>query len=142
MRAVLTLRPGHAPFSDDELSHAMGWAMKTGQMVEIGPEGIALVPPEPAMPPLVPTYKGFVYVIRLRGFDLVKIGYSTDPARRRIELEYGSGMQGGMDLLFHRPGDGKMERQLHARFAEQRLYGEWFRLEGELAAWVEAGGAE
>jgi hypothetical protein len=32
-----------------------------------------------------------------------------------------------------------LERHLHERFASYRHRGEWFRIEGELAAWIDAG---
>jgi hypothetical protein len=36
-------------------------------------------------------------------------------------------------------GWAKEEQTLHQRFAEYRLQGEWFRREGELAAWIDGG---
>lgn len=82
--------------------------------------------------------KGYVYAIRVIGFDLVKIGYSNAPKRRLVELESGSGMTGGLDMILSFPAKPAVERQLHARFADQRLFGEWFRLGGPIEQWLEA----
>lgn len=79
---------------------------------------------------------GFVYVVGLRGFDMAKIGYSTDPERRVAQLESGAGMTGGMVLLAQIPGTPPHERRLHRRFAGRRLFGEWFRLSGEIENWL------
>lgn len=79
---------------------------------------------------------GFVYAIRVRGFDLVKIGYSTVPTRRFIQLENGSGMAGGLEMLARFHGGRTLERQLHDRFGDQRLFGEWFRLSGPVSDWI------
>lgn len=82
---------------------------------------------------------GFVYAIRVRGFDLVKIGYSTSPLRRFVQLEAGSGMVGGLDLLMRVPGTRRLERRLHERFSSQRLFGEWFQLSGPVFEWLALG---
>lgn len=82
---------------------------------------------------------GFVYAIRVRGFDLVKIGYSTAPTRRFVQLEAGSGMVGGLDLILRVPGSRRLERRLHDRFAAQRLFGEWFQLSGPVSDWLDLG---
>lgn len=81
---------------------------------------------------------GYVYAIRVIGFDLVKIGYSVDPKRRLAELSDGSGMTGGLDMLLNFPAKPAIERALHAKFKSERLFGEWFRLSGPVAAWLDA----
>jgi hypothetical protein len=81
---------------------------------------------------------GFLYAIRVRGFALVKVGYSTAPARRLAELENGAQMGGGLELLGQIPGTQQHERGLHRRFARHRAFGEWFRLEGEVLEWTTA----
>lgn len=130
-------------FRQSDLTRAIKAALEAGnnlRSVTISRDGQItvdadepLVPPEPPSPP---AFKGWVYVFQIRGFDLAKIGYSTDPTRRRIELEYGSGLQGGLVELLRFPGDRRLELSLHKRFAEVRLYGEWFRLSGEVEAWI------
>lgn len=79
---------------------------------------------------------GFIYLVQVRGFDLVKIGYSIDPAKRLVDLENGSGMCGGLVPILRFRGAFAKERTLHARYAEQRLFGEWFIFSGEVAEWA------
>lgn len=81
---------------------------------------------------------GFVYVIRVRGFDLAKIGYSRAPDKRISELARGAGMIGGLEELARFPATATHERAMHKRFAKQRLFGEWFRLSGPVADWIDA----
>lgn len=81
---------------------------------------------------------GFLYAIRVRGFDLVKVGYSTDPARRLKELADGAQMGGGLELIGHVPGTQQHERNLHRQFARHRAFGEWFRLEGAVREWAQS----
>jgi T5orf172 domain len=59
---------------------------------------------------------------------LVKIGYTTDLARRLRELR-------GCRLLWSHEGTRFRERWLHARFVTNRLPGtEWFRLDHQMMA--------
>lgn len=78
-----------------------------------------------------------VYVIRCQGF--VKIGKAAKVESRIATLRIGNPFD--LELIAHlTEGDGHaLERALHQRFAAHRHRFEWFREEGELAAWVEAG---
>lgn len=80
---------------------------------------------------------GYVYAVRIVGFDLVKIGYSADPKRRLLALERGSGMTGGLDMIMSFPAKPAVERALHKKFAASHMFGEWFRLSGEVEAWLD-----
>lgn len=80
---------------------------------------------------------GYVYAIRVIGFDLVKIGYSTDPKQRLAQLEAGAQMAGGLDMILSFPAKPAVERALHEKFGSSRLFGEWFRLSGDVAQWLE-----
>ena len=74
-----------------------------------------------------------VYVL---GFDqYVKIGITTNLDMRM------SGLQMPVDLTLYALLEGwrREELELHGRFSEYRLKGEWFRREGELAEWIEGG---
>jgi hypothetical protein len=81
---------------------------------------------------------GYVYAIRVAGFDLVKIGYSLAPKRRLAELASGSGMADGLSMILSFPAKPAVERALHRKFDEARLFGEWFRLSGAIQDWLEA----
>lgn len=80
--------------------------------------------------------QGAVYVI---GFGLyVKIGFTLGEVARRVAaLQTSAPDKLTIFASFH--GDVKRERELHKRFAAYRSYGEWFKREGELAAWIDAG---
>lgn len=77
-----------------------------------------------------------IYFVQIRGFDLVKIGYGADPDRRLSQIEHGAGMPGALVTLHRMPGYRGTERGLHKRFADARLFGEWFRLSGPVADWL------
>lgn len=75
------------------------------------------------------------YVIRSGGF--VKIGIAHD-----IELRFRALLSMNphdLECLVVLPGGRALERSLHLRFAAHRHRDEWFRVEGELAAWIERG---
>jgi hypothetical protein len=79
----------------------------------------------------------YIYVIQVRGFDLVKIGYSDTPERRLDDLTKGSGMTGGLEMLFKFRARRVLEKQIHHQLADQRLFGEWFRLSGPVQEWLD-----
>lgn len=54
----------------------------------------------------------------------IKIGYSSDPIRRRAGLQ--SACSSKLILLGTIPGGLEHEGELHRRFAHHRLHGEWF----------------
>lgn len=71
---------------------------------------------------------GFIYI--LRDVDRVKIGFSTAPRNRVAAIQNMSGRQ--LRVIACVPGTQTQEQQLHQRFSEFRLHGEWFRVDGEL----------
>lgn len=64
------------------------------------------------------------YLIAAEGSPLVKIGLAKSPTARMAVLQTGQPMT--LSLLWTCEGD--YERQLHRRFAAQRMRGEWFDL--------------
>lgn len=69
--------------------------------------------------------------------NLIKIGYSDSLSRRLSGLAHeptgpGAAITGDVQLLAAIPGDRKMERRLHERFAAQRVVREWFSPSPEL----------
>ncbi|MCC6824020.1 MAG: GIY-YIG nuclease family protein [Verrucomicrobia subdivision 3 bacterium] len=79
--------------------------------------------------------QGFVYFIR--GGDLVKIGWSTNPRLRLSQLQTASAER--LRIIGVTPGTRGDERALHGTFASLRVRGEWFRAcPGLLAAvpWI------
>ena len=67
---------------------------------------------------------GYVYCA-LTG-DLAKIGITSDPDRRRRQLETASGRKLDGFESFHVYAPGAAERCLHARWDFLRTEGEWF----------------
>lgn len=76
------------------------------------------------------------YIYFIRAGDLVKIGVSVDPDKRFEALQ--TGCPAKCELVHIEYGGVERERHHHARFAEQRQRGEWFRYEGGLRAFLEA----
>jgi hypothetical protein len=77
--------------------------------------------------------KGFVYFIG--NDEFVKIGYSTDPKNRLKYIQ--SGHPHKLKLFGCIRGDMKLERELHEKFKEHRLNGEWFTYSLEIKSFIE-----
>lgn len=89
--------------------------------------------PPPAPEPEPPEIIGTVYFIRVGAF--VKIGYTGNLASRVKSLSTASATP---PVVIHsEPGTNRDERGYHHRFADLRENGEWFRLEGPLADYLE-----
>lgn len=71
-----------------------------------------------------------VYFIQDSGTRRIKIGYAEDVVRRMATLQTGASSR--LVLLLVVPGDGRLERRLHKRFARSRRRGEWFRPDPEV----------
>lgn len=69
------------------------------------------------------------------GKRLVKIGKSNTPASRRNTLQ--TGCPSKLNLLFSKRGESKDEANLKRKFRRFRVMGEWFRVEGELEAYID-----
>ncbi len=75
-----------------------------------------------------------IYLIRDNATGLVKIGQSQDPERRLkalIDQDTLMPTPNDFTLIHHWPAAGLVERQLHCKFASERVRGEWFRLTQE-----------
>jgi hypothetical protein len=76
-----------------------------------------------------------VYFVKAETMGLVKIGVTQIPAVRMRAMQTNSPDRLSLiGTLEDRTG--ALERDLHARFAKHRSHGEWFRHEGELAAFI------
>jgi hypothetical protein len=64
-----------------------------------------------------------VYIIRAGQHGPVKIGFTNDLAKRLVELQVGNHERLTILRIFE--GGQAEEAQLHERFAENRLHGEW-----------------
>lgn len=76
--------------------------------------------------------RGHVYFIRPVGRDgPVKIGVSANPSLRLpIYMSWSPDL---LELVATTPGDDKLERRFHARFAALHMHHEWFRADPELS---------
>lgn len=77
---------------------------------------------------------GWVYFLRCETY--VKIGWTTDLPSRLTKLKTGNPLP--IEFLFCIEADQSKETMLHDRFRAYHHRDEWFRLEGDLQAFVEA----
>lgn len=75
-----------------------------------------------------------VYFVRVKGTEKVKIGYSVSINKRMSGLA--TGHPDELELIATVSGGNDAESRLHRRFAQYRIRGEWYRLEGKLAEYV------
>jgi len=78
-----------------------------------------------------------VYIVSVRAY--VKIGRSDNFEGRFKDLQTGIPEHLTVHDTIPEVHSRDLERRLHERFRDYRLHGEWFRREGELAAWIDAG---
>ena len=92
------------------------------------------MPPLPKLPdpPAAQAPGRWVYFVCYR--SSVKIGSARNPARRIADLQCGSPVH--LTVLGVMPGDLDFERELHKRWAEHRLRGEWFSLTPEIRQFI------
>jgi hypothetical protein len=73
-----------------------------------------------------------VYFVRVGRY--VKIGSTRDFPRRIVDIQIGSAEE--LELLCTIPGDHKKEKELHQKFRNAHLRGEWFAISDELRGFV------
>jgi hypothetical protein len=83
------------------------------------------------------TRSSFVYFVQAKDDHRgpVKIGYTRNPEQRLQSLQHASAEP--LQLLAYFEGDMKNEQELHERFAEHRIRGEWFRWNADLDACIQ-----
>jgi hypothetical protein len=75
-----------------------------------------------------------VYFITCRTRGICKIGVAQDANKRRSSLQTASPHKLVLEATL--PGSQDLERQLHKRFSDCRMSGEWFRITDELDALI------
>lgn len=91
---------------------------------------LELPQPEIVFPRPGPTLAGYVYLIREPG-GLYKIGHSTNPKKRLSSLRGQTPYALQLELVHTIRCNNRYEAesQLHKRYADKRVRGEWFRLD-------------
>jgi hypothetical protein len=79
--------------------------------------------------------KGHIYFIQQGENGAIKIGYSTDPEKRLRTLRTASPYPLQMRLVIE--GGKKLEKELHDKFADCQLDGEWFEATDVLLRFME-----
>ncbi len=82
--------------------------------------------------------EGWVYFIQAGDDGLIKVGWTANPPRKRFR-----GIQMCSPIILRplgilRAADVRLERAIHARFADLREHGEWFRPGPELLTFIGA----
>lgn len=65
--------------------------------------------------------------------NLLKIGKSKNPASRMDGLKTGAAVKPTLLLVINRD----VEKELHTRFSKLRTFGEWFRDDGSISAFID-----
>ncbi len=81
-----------------------------------------------------PVRQSWVYFVRHGTSKRIKIGRAVNIERRMKSLAHP--LMGKLNLLAKMPGGKLEEREMHKKFAEYRINGEWFVLEGALAKFL------
>ena len=79
-------------------------------------------------------FLGYVYFVQAERGGPVKIGVTDDLDRRLSMLQASSAER--LVVIYALPGDRRTELELHKRFSEHRIRGEWFAEEPVLE-WIE-----
>lgn len=115
------------------LSRMPGWTQPSAYR-HIGPRGLAKGRPRNDGTMSEKSRPGHVYFLQNGRRKLVKIGFSGDHTSRIGGIQ--SMNPDKLKLLATVPGSRRLEAELHKRFAKYRVQGEWFSVEGALAAYI------
>ena len=110
-----------------------GWTQRAAYR-HLGPRGLAKGRPRNDGTISHRNRPGHVYFFQKGRRQIVKIGYSGDHAERMGSLQQATPDR--LRLIATLPGSRSVEAELHRRFRQYKVTGEWFRLEGELAEFV------
>lgn len=105
----------------------------SGAAVEVDEPVRREEPPEPDFS----EYAGdsYVYFLQAKSLGHIKIGTTTNMQRRFSEIK--TGCPDELVLLGITKGDANIERQIHEKFADSRVRGEWFAPSDDLASFIE-----
>lgn len=80
-----------------------------------------------------------VYFITARDIGRVKIGCAKNVRARLATLQTASSLELKLEATLS--GYTEVERELHARFAQHKIRGEWFALVGEIDEFIKSTGS-
>ncbi len=99
------------------------------------------IPINPGPPEQVKRSKnGYVYFIRAKGTDLVKIGFARHVFDRLTQLQ--TGCPTDLEVLLEIRGTLKDENQYQRKFSHLHVRGEWYRLAGSLKKFIKENGTK
>jgi hypothetical protein len=84
------------------------------------------------------TTKGWGFVYLMKGDSYYKIGYSKRPPQRRVDISPKLPFELQLIHAIEADNARALEMQLHERFTEKRLRGEWFRLTEQDVAYIKS----
>jgi hypothetical protein len=108
-----------------------------GRMTRIRSDSVEAFLDAGGVPPVLRNVPCDVYVVRSGQF--IKIGKAEDPAWRIVALQAANPILLEVVAILTEGNGHSLELFLHHRFAAHRERGEWFRIEGPVAEWIEAG---
>lgn len=79
-----------------------------------------------------------IYFIKTKDHPYVKIGFTndSDAERRRASLQTACPFE--LEILNFYKGSEDLEKELHQKFGDSRLHGEWFFWSEEIQAWLQS----
>ena len=75
---------------------------------------------------------GFLYILQLKGFDIFKIGVSSNPKRRITDIDASSPFGTSIISIDFFKNVYEMEECVHDNLMEFHLRKEWFRCDAEI----------
>jgi hypothetical protein len=134
-KMIYYYRPSKGPRIRLPNPHDVGEA-EFQRAYEMAVRGEAPVPTQRPrkLPPYLKDFGETGYVYFLRMGRAVKIGFTRDVRKRMSAIQ--SSCPAPTEVLKVIPGVVNTERYFHEHFAEYRLSGEWFSLEGDLCAFL------
>ena len=75
------------------------------------------------------THKQYVYLLQANNSGLYKIGFTRHPDHRILEIEGDVGADLDYVCTIETDDMRRLEKELHEKYAKQRLEGEWFDLD-------------
>jgi hypothetical protein len=135
---VVTTYPVPAPAeSVPAMLQKMGVSSATFRIDDCEPTGYNPYDPTVEIRTAQREVNRLVYFIQPAGGGLIKIGVAARPKQRLYHLQTGSPVE--LRLVGTLPGGQPLEAELHQRFAEHRVRGEWFEPTAELLSLIAGG---